>query len=292
MPRFSRSSAPDGSRAKSSCASCSKGRASPSPRRRCPGISAISASPRSPPPTGAPTTRRPSRAAPASAPTWSSSSPRCSSLWTGWGRCSWSRRRRAERRRWVSRSTGRRGRNMDSMPLGWQVVDATLKLVKPAADIITTEKFRNFELSLEWNIAKNGNSGIFYRASEDRDYNAIYWSAPEMQVLDDAGHPDGQSRLTAAGADYGLYPSPAGVVKPAGQWNAVRLVVNGNHVEHWLNGVKVVEYELGSPEWEAKVKCRKLASHPHYGRNAEGYIGLQEHEYPVAFRNIKIRVLP
>ncbi len=176
------------------------------------------------------------------------------------------------------------------MPSGWQVVDGTLKRVKPAADIITKEKFRNFELSLEWNIAKNGNSGVFYRASEDD--NAIYWSAPEMQVLDDVGHPDGQSRLTAAGADYGLYPSPAGVVKGPGQWNQVRLVVNGNHVEHWLNSVKVVEYELGSPDWEAKVKASKFASHAHYGRNAEGYIGLQEHEYPVAFRNIKIRVLP
>jgi len=187
-------------------------------------------------------------------------------------------------------TAGWRGWKMDSMPSGWQVVDGTLKRVKPAADIITKEKFRNFELSLEWNIAKNGNSGVFYRASEDD--NAIYWSAPEMQVLDDVGHPDGQSRLTAAGADYGLYPSPAGVVKGPGQWNQVRLVVNGNHVEHWLNGVKVVEYELGSPDWEAKVKASKFASHTHYGRNAEGYIGLQEHEYPVAFRNIKIRVLP
>ncbi len=187
-------------------------------------------------------------------------------------------------------TAGWRGWKMDSMPSGWQVVDGTLKRVKPAADIITKEKFRNFELSLEWNIAKNGNSGVFYRASEDD--NAIYWSAPEMQVLDDVGHPDGQSRLTAAGADYGLYPSPAGVVKGPGQWNQVRLVVNGNHVEHWLNSVKVVEYELGSPDWEAKVKASKFASHAHYGRNAEGYIGLQEHEYPVAFRNIKIRVLP
>ena len=187
-------------------------------------------------------------------------------------------------------TAGWRGWKMDSMPSGWQVVDGTLKRVKPAADIITKEKFRNFELSLEWNIAKNGNSGVFYRASEDD--NAIYWSAPEMQVLDDVGHPDGQSRLTAAGADYGLYPSPAGVVKGPGQWNQVRLVVNGNHVEHWLNGVKVVQYELGSPDWEAKVKASKFAPHPRYGRNAEGYIGLQEHEYPVTFRNIKIRVLP
>ena len=187
-------------------------------------------------------------------------------------------------------TTGWRGWKMDTLPSGWQVVDGALTRVRRAADIITTEKFKNFELSLEWKIAPNGNSGIFYRASEDDD--AIYWSAPEMQVLDDAGHPDGQSRLTAAGSDYGLHPSPAGVVQPAGQWNQVRLIVNGNHVEHWLNGVKVVEYELGSADWEARVKASKFAPHPHYGRNPEGYIGLQEHDSWVAYRNIKIRVLP
>ena len=187
-------------------------------------------------------------------------------------------------------TTGWRGWKMDTLPSGWQVVDGALTRVRRAADIITTEKFKNFELSLEWKIAPNGNSGIFYRASEDDD--AIYWSAPEMQVLDDAGHPDGQSRLTAAGSDYGLHPSPAGVVQPAGQWNQVRLIVNGNHVEHWLNGVKVVEYEFGSADWEARVKASKFAPHPHYGRNPEGYIGLQEHDSWVAYRNIKIRVLP
>ncbi|PYO28713.1 MAG: DUF1080 domain-containing protein [Gemmatimonadetes bacterium] len=178
------------------------------------------------------------------------------------------------------------------IPSGWGVREGALTRAHPAADIITTEKFKNFELTLEWNIAPGGNSGIFYRASEHPDDNAIYWSAPEYQILDDARHPDGQSRLTAAGSDYGLYPSPAGVVKPAGEWNTTRLVVNGNHVEHWLNGVKVVEYELGSPDWEAKVKASKFATHPRYGRNAEGYIGLQEHEFRVAYRNIKIRALP
>ncbi len=187
-------------------------------------------------------------------------------------------------------TAGWRGWKMDTLPSGWQAVDGALTRVRKAADIITTDKFKDFELSLEWKIAKNGNSGIFYRASEDDD--AIYWSAPEMQVLDDAGHPDGKSRLTAAGSDYGLYPSPAGVVKPAGQWNQARLVVRGNHVEHWLNGVKVVEYELGSPDWEAKVKASKFAGHAHYGRNPEGYIGLQEHDFWVAYRNIKIRTLP
>ncbi|HKW41197.1 MAG TPA: DUF1080 domain-containing protein [Gemmatimonadales bacterium] len=187
-------------------------------------------------------------------------------------------------------TSGWRGWKKDSMPAGWQVVDGELTRVAAAGDIMTRDKYRDFELSLQWNIAPGGNSGIFYRASEDDD--AIYWSAPEMQVLDDARHPDGQSRLTSAGADYDIYPSPAGVVKPAGEWNQVRLVVKGNHVEHWLNGVKVVEYELGSPDWEARVKASKFAPHVHYGRNREGYVGLQDHGDRVAYRDIKIRVLP
>jgi len=160
----------------------------------------------------------------------------------------------------------------------------------PGGDIITDAQFKNFELALEWKISPGGNSGIFYRASEDSD--AIYWNAPEMQVLDDARHPDGQSRMTAAGAAYDLYPSPAGIVKPANEWNAVRLVVNGNHVEQWLNGVKVVEYDFGSPDFQAKVKDSKFAPHQNFGKNAEGHIGLQDHGDIVAFRNIKIRVLP
>jgi len=187
-------------------------------------------------------------------------------------------------------TTGWRGFRMDSIPRGWQVVDGALTRVAHAGDIITTARFANFELVLEWKISRAGNSGIFYRVSEDD--STAYWSGPEMQVLDDAGHPDGKSRLTAAGSCYGIYPSPAGVVKPAGQWNRVRLVVRGNHVEHWLNGVKVVEYELGSADWTAKVAASKFAPHVHYGRNMSGYIGLQDHGDWVAFRDIKIRVLP
>jgi len=187
-------------------------------------------------------------------------------------------------------TAGWRGFKQDSAPAGWQVVDGALTRVASAGDIITRSKFRNFELTLEWNIAPGGNSGIFYRGSEDDD--AIYWNAPEMQVLDDAGHVDGKSRLTAAGAAYDMYPSPAGVVKPAGQWNQVRLLVKGKHVEHWLNGVKVVEYDLGSADWQAKLKASKFAGHPHYGGNVTGYIGLQDHGDQVAYRNIKIRVLP
>ena len=187
-------------------------------------------------------------------------------------------------------TAGWRGFRMDTIPGGWQVVDGALTRVGGGGDIITTERFANFELELEWNVAPGGNSGIMFRVTEDSD--ATYKSGPEMQVLDDAAHRDGQSRLTAAGANYGLDAAPAGVVKPAGEWNAVRLVVNGAHVEHWLNGVKVVEYELWTPAWEAKVAATKFAQWPGYGRARAGHIALQDHGDRVAYRNIRIRVLP
>jgi hypothetical protein len=183
-----------------------------------------------------------------------------------------------------------RGFKKASVPAGWQIVDGALTRVGEAGDLITRDEFRDFELELEWKVAEGGNSGIMYRVTENAE--ETYETGPEMQVLDDARHKDGQSRLTAAGSAYGLYPAPAGVVKPAGQWNAVRIVVRGNHVEHWLNGIKVVEYELGSPDWEAKVQASKFKQWPGYGRAASGHIALQDHGDRVAYRDIKVRTLP
>jgi hypothetical protein len=185
---------------------------------------------------------------------------------------------------------GWRGYNRSDMPDGWQVVDGNLTRVAAGGDIITTEQFVNFELALDWMLRPGGNSGIFYRAIESDD--PIYYSAPEMQVLDDAEHPDGASRLTSAGANYGLHPAPEGVVKPVGEWNTVRLIVNGNQVEHWLNGQKIVEYELGSDDWKQRVANSKFVEWPAYGTAERGHIGLQDHGDWVAFRNIRIRVLP
>ena len=185
-------------------------------------------------------------------------------------------------------TAGWRGFRTDSMPAGWQVVDGALTRVGSGGDIVTVEQFGDFELELEWNVAPGGNSGIMFHVTEDS--SATYMSGPEMQVLDDAAHRDGLSRLTAAGSNYALDAAPAGVVKPAGQWNAVRLVVRGAHVEHWLNGVKVVEYELWTPQWQAKVQASKFAQWPGYGLARRGHIALQDHGDRVAYRNIRIRV--
>src|SRR5262249_26265119 len=125
-----------------------------------------------------------------------------------------------------------------------------------------------------------------------REYDRIYWSAPEYQLLDDQNAEDGTSRLTAAGADYALYPAPAGVVRPFDHWNHTRIVVRGRHVEHWLNGHKIVEYELDSADWKSKVAASKFAAYPHYGQANSGLIGLQgDHPGSLAIRRIRIREL-
>ena len=182
---------------------------------------------------------------------------------------------------------GWRGFDRETMPDGWQVVDGALTRVAEAGDIVTEDEYGDFELKLEWKVEPGGNSGIMFRVTEDADQT--YESGPEMQVLDDERHADGKSRLTAAGSNYGLHPAPEGVVRRAGEWNQVRLLVDGAHVEHWLNGQKVVEYELWTPEWEERVADSKFAQWPGYGRAKRGHIALQDHGDRVAFRNIKIR---
>ncbi len=176
------------------------------------------------------------------------------------------------------------------MPDGWQVVDGTLTRVAPAGDIITKEQFRNFELRLEWKLAEAGNSGIMFRVTEDQ--RRAWLSGPEMQVLDDARHRDGRVPETSAGSNYGLHAPKPGAVRPAGSWNSVRLLVRESHVEHWLNGIKVVEYELESPEWERLVSQTKFDTIPSYGRQRTGHIALQDHGDWVAYRNIRIKRLP
>ena len=183
-----------------------------------------------------------------------------------------------------------RGYQGAPVPSGWRIAAGALVKDAPVADIVTKDEFGDFELEIEWKIGEAGNSGILYRGSEEYDH--IYWSAPEYQLLDDEKASDNKSRLTCAGAAYALYPSPPGHLKPVGQWNATRLVARGAHVEHWLNGAKLVEYELWSPDWEQKVQASKFKDWPNYGRARRGHIALQgDHEGALAFRNIRIRAL-
>src|SRR5690349_4114425 len=161
----------------------------------------------------------------------------------------------------------------EAVPAGWRIADGALVKDGQVKDIMTKDEFGDFELELDWKIGEAGNSGIFYRGTEEYDH--IYWSAPEYQLLDDTRAEDNATRLTCAGAAYGIYPSPPGHLKPVGDWNRTRIIARGAHVEHWLNDFKLVQYKLWSADWEARVKASKFAKWPNYGRAKKGHIGLQ-----------------
>ena len=173
---------------------------------------------------------------------------------------------------------------------GWKVLDGgVLSREGPGGDLMTADQYGDFELELEWKISPGGNSGIMYHVTEDAAQS--YETGPEMQVLDNAGHADGKNPKRSAASNYDMHAPVKDVTKPVGEWNAMRLIVRGAHVEHWLNGVKVVEFEQWSPEWEALFKASKFSKMPGYGRSKKGHIVIQDHGNPVWFRNIRIRNL-
>jgi hypothetical protein len=175
----------------------------------------------------------------------------------------------------------------------WKAVHGALTLShkdgKHGGDIVTDESFDNFELSIEWKVTKGANSGIMYRVSETEE--SPYMTGPEYQILDNAGHEDGKHKETSAASCYALYAPSEDLTKPIGEWNHARIIVNGNHVEHWLNGKKVVEYEFGSDDWKKRVANSKFNEWKKFGTFKKGGIDLQDHGDDVAYRNIKIRAL-
>jgi hypothetical protein len=186
-------------------------------------------------------------------------------------------------------TAGWRGYRQKTMPDGWTVVDGTLTRSGKGGDIVSVDQFGDFELEIEWKIAPGGNSGVFYRVPEE---DAVIWhDAPEMQLIDDAGYKGPLKATQKAGANYDLNPPLRDVTRPAGSWNESRIIARGNHVEHWLNGTKIVEYELESADWKERVKASKFAEYPNYGRARRGHIAIQDHGDAVAFRKIRIRQL-
>jgi hypothetical protein len=176
-------------------------------------------------------------------------------------------------------------------PVGWQAVDGVLTRVSQEGDLITADEYENFELTIDWKIPEGANSGLFFHGVES-DKGPIYYSAPEYQLLDDDRHPDAKNGPThQCGSNYDLIAPTKKLCKPIGEWNTSRIVVRGPHVEQWLNGEKVVEYELWSDAWKALVAKSKFKQWPDYGMAKTGHIGVQEHGFKVEFKNIKIKVL-
>jgi len=185
-----------------------------------------------------------------------------------------------------------RGFKMKSFPdQSWKVEAGVLKTIRGehGTDIITKEKYDNFELELEWKVTPGANSGIMYHVSED--FDAPYETGPEMQVLDDHKHPDAKDPKTSAGSLYALIAPKNTRLKPVGEWNKVRLVVQGSHAEHWLNGVKVVEYELGSDPLNRLIVQSKFKDMPRFAKEKTGYLDLQHHGDEVWYRKIRVRRL-
>jgi hypothetical protein len=188
--------------------------------------------------------------------------------------------------------TGWRTYNKQSAPgAGWKVEEGVLtKPAKaPGGNIITTEAFSDYELSWEWKIAEKGNNGLKYLVTEKRTGTP----GPEYQMLDDKGHPDskvGPKRQTAALYDI-IPPADDKKLNPPGEWNVSKISIKGNHVEHWLNGAKVLSYELGSPELKAAIAASKFKAAEGFSEKISGHIMLTDHTDEVSYRNIKIRPL-
>ncbi|HKK62103.1 MAG TPA: DUF1080 domain-containing protein [Bacteroidales bacterium] len=202
-----------------------------------------------------------------------------------------------------------RGYCKDVVPGAWSIDEGAIHIegsgkgeagAEDGGDIITLEKYQNFELSLEWKVSEGGNSGIFYLAQEKCGNDSvpgqpIYKSSPEMQILDNERHPDaklGEDGNRQAGSLYDLIPAKPQNANPAGEWNKVLLTVYKGTVIHNQNGENVVEYHLWTDDWKAMCADSKFSEWEDFINTAEkGYIGLQDHGDDVWFRNIKIREL-
>jgi hypothetical protein len=205
---------------------------------------------------------------------------------------------------------GWRGLGYDSVPTThWKIENGAIKKIpigeiqrmpdgQPAAggDLMTTQSFDNFELRWEWKIGRAGNSGVKYNVSEEMSMSAAPNHAAlgfEYQLLDDSLHEDNKIASHRAGALYDLIPPGANkVLHPVGEWNSAAIVFRGTHGEHWLNGAKVVEFELGTPRLDSLLARSKYRSIKDFAQRRKGHIVLQDHGEEVYFRSLRIRSLP
>jgi hypothetical protein len=179
----------------------------------------------------------------------------------------------------------------------WEVVDGVLHCKaldevtgdgNERSDLMTTSEFENFELQFDWKIGAEGNSGVIFHVTEE--FEQPYFTGPEYQLMDDLAFPN-ETPDHLTGSNYGMHPAGKTILKPQGEWNHSSLIVNHNHVEHWLNGSKLFEYELNSSGWQEFKKTSKWGETASYGAAAKGYLVLQDHGSEAWFRNVKIKPL-
>jgi len=183
-----------------------------------------------------------------------------------------------------------RGYNKEKLPDGWVVEDGAL-VRKGGGDIITKDEYESFELAADWKITPGGNSGIMFKVKETK--GPSYETGPECQVQDNVGGHDPQK----AGWMYALYPASVDTTKPVGEWNhfvlkCQKTAAGTFKCEHWMNGTKYVQYEIGSDDWNQRVAKSKFGKMAGFAKAAKGHICLQDHGNEVAFKNLKIHELP
>lgn len=183
-------------------------------------------------------------------------------------------------------------------PSAWKVEDGVLFLDTDAkksgaagGDLVTDGEFENYEMQLEWKISEAGNSGIIFGVNEDPKYGATYSTGPEMQIIDDEGHPDGKHKKHNAGELYDMVQAPARYAKPVGEWNTAKIIKKNGKLTLVFNGKVTAEVVMGSPEWQTLIDNSKFKTWKGFGEYPKGHIALQDHGDKVWFRNIKIREL-
>lgn len=193
--------------------------------------------------------------------------------------------------------TGWHGYNKTGELKNWTIQDSALTCLGAAkeahgGDLVSDKEYGNFELSWDWKVDKGSNSGVMYHVVEDPKYKAPYETGPEYQVIDDIGFPEKLEDWQTAGADYAMTPANSKKkLKPVGEWNSSSIIYNNGHVEHWLNGEKVVEFEAGSEEWNKKRTEGKWKDYPDYAKARSGKIALQDHGNKAYYKNIRVRSL-
>ncbi len=181
----------------------------------------------------------------------------------------------------------------------WKVTDGALELDPavqksanaPHGDLVTNDEYENFELALQWKISEGGNSGIIFSVHEDPQFKQTYLTGPEMQVLDDAKHPDGKITKHNSGDLYDLKKAPQNPAKPVGEWNQAKILKKDGKVTLWLNGVETASVVIGSDEWKDMLAHSKFKTWPGFAQYSKGHIALQDHGHMVWYRDVKIHVL-